>query len=161
MNRFAILLCILLFASFAASIPLKREDSLKGFKECDGKFPNTITSLTYSPDPVYVGHIVNIHIAGKSTATVEKNAFVDISGYFLNNDTLLFRYTFDYCKLFVNPSGSECPVEKGHFDFTANWVIPNEYDSEPKYVDEFVTKMTSMYFLKNISLLFAIYNIFR
>jgi hypothetical protein len=144
MNRFVILLSILLFASFAVSIPSKRENSGSEFKECDGNFPNTITLLAYSPDPVFVGHILNIHIAGKSTATVEKDAFMVISGHFPNNDTLVFNHKLDYCKLFVNPSGSECPVKKGHFDFTANWLVPNEHDTEPQYVDEFVTKMTSM-----------------
>ena len=143
MNRFTILLSILLFTSFAVSIPLERRNSLSGFKECNGNFPITITSFTYSPDPVVVGHLLNIHVAGKSTATVEKNAIMDISGHFPNNNTLVFQNKLDYCKLFVEPSGSECPTEKGHFDFTANWLIPNEHDTEPKYVDDFVTKVTS------------------
>ena len=62
--------------------------------------------------------------------------------YYTNNNTEVLNYTFDYCKQFVEPSGLKCPMEKGNFDFTTNWLIPNDYGSEPKYTDTFYEKVT-------------------
>src|ERR1044072_1341109 len=88
------------------------------------QLPNYHHSFTYSLNPVVVGHLLNIHvIVGKSTATVEKSVIMDISGYFPHNNTLAFQNKLDYCKLFVEPSGSVCSMEKGH-DYIANWLVP-------------------------------------
>src|SRR4051794_39460071 len=133
MNRFIISLSIfLIFASFAKSIPFaleKRDDALSGFKQCNGDFPNVITSFGYSPDPIIAGQMVNAHIAGEATAVVEKGASITLSGYYEN--VLDFMFIFDYCELFVEQSGFHCPKEKGDFDFKASWPVV-EYPDVPK-----------------------------
>src|SRR2546425_12734735 len=103
MNRFMILL-ILLFASFAKSIPSvlqTRKDTLGGFKQCKGKFPNTITEYSYSPDPIVDGEPMKVHLAGKATVAVEKGALLTIRGY--DKNQLIFIFGVDYCKALVEP----------------------------------------------------------
>ena len=147
MNRFIISLTIFLFfASFAKPIPFdleRREDALTGFKQCDnGDFPNVVTSFDYSPNPVVAGQMVNVHIAGKASKVVEKGALMVITGHYENQ--LDFLHVLDYCKLFVESSGSNCPVETGDFDFKASWPV-EEHPGVPKNTtNEFKLQITGM-----------------
>lgn len=142
MVRFIISLAIFLFfASFATSTPLeKRDDALTGFKQCDGDFKNVVTSFGYTPNPVVTGQLVNVHIAGKATAVVEQGAVLTIVGY--HNNKLDFLHVIDYCKLFVESSGFNCPTEKGDFDFKATWPIEKHPDVPKNTEKEFKLQIT-------------------
>jgi len=110
--------------SFAASTPLalrKRNDPLNGFRQCDGDFPITIDSFSYSPIPLIAGQNATNHVHGEANAVVNQGALLRIMGI-VNNTEQLF-HELDYCKIFVEQNGLECPTEKGDFDFTASWFV--------------------------------------
>src|ERR1044072_169099 len=80
MNRFIVLLTIFAtLASFAASTPLRRDD-LSGFKQCERQFLNTVTSFSFSPNPVIPGKNVTVHIGGEATETVVEGALLTFTG---------------------------------------------------------------------------------
>jgi hypothetical protein len=142
MNR--VILLIFLFASFAASSPLKRQDKLSGFKQCDGKFANTITLFSYSPNPVIVGQDVKVRIAGEIKVPILAGASMNITHYYDNK--LLFTEKTDFCKMFVEPNGSKCPLGIGNFDFSTTFHTENS-PSDPKNVEmDIGVRMFSKYF---------------
>jgi hypothetical protein len=153
--RVIILLSIfLMFVSFTASIAIKRNDPLTGFKQCDGDFPNPITLYSYSPNPVVVGQMITVRIGGEVTKPIEKGALVKVTIY--QDKKELYTYERDYCKMFVEPSGSKCPVGKGHFEHTASFLADRD-PSDPKHVEmEFGFKIirTFIFFLLLFSFFF-------
>ncbi|CAI2190939.1 17195_t:CDS:2, partial [Funneliformis geosporum] len=76
-----------------------------------------------SPNPLVTSQNITVRIVGKTTVVIEKA---------------------DFCKLFVEPSGSMCPVEKGNLDFTATLLIEQD-PSEPNNI------ITSLYTKSTIS----------
>jgi hypothetical protein len=140
-----VILFIFLFASFTTSSPLlKRQDQLSGFKQCDGEFANTITLYSYSPNPVIIGQDVKVRIAGEIKVPILSSATITISHYY--NNELLFTEQSDFCKIFVEPNGSTCPLEIGNFDFSTTF--PTESDpSDPKNVEmDIGVRISSTYF---------------
>ncbi|RIA79561.1 hypothetical protein C1645_745833 [Glomus cerebriforme] len=128
------ILLLFIFVSFATSIPSKRQDPLSGFKQCEGHFPNIITSFSYSPDPPTAVHqYVTIRLGGKASEVVEQGALFSYTGYDKNNpNTVVFHNEVDYCSLFVEQSGFSCPVKKGDFNFSATW--PADHNPQPNTV---------------------------
>jgi hypothetical protein len=141
MNRFIILLTFFaMLVSFATSIPLKR-DTLSGFKQCEGQFQNTITLFSYSPDPIVPGKNVTLHIGGEATEIVQEGALITFTGYVDKKE--VFHSELDYCEYFVEQSGSKCPVETGHFDFTSTWLEPTNPEDPKDVVVEYEIIITS------------------
>ena len=149
MNRIIVILSIfLVFASLTTSVRsknplkhLKRQDSLSGYKQCDGDYPNIITLYNYKPVPIIPYQNITVHMAGKATETVEPGALMTVTGYL--HDKQLFSYDEDYCKLFIEQNGLTCPVEKGDFDYTATWFV-NGAPSDPISMDvEYGFKVSS------------------
>lgn len=131
-NLIGIFSIFLIFASFATSTPLKRQDQLSGFTQCQGTFPNSITVLSYTPNPVVVGQNVTVHLAGKATEIIKQGTTLVHTGYFKDEPTKqAFQHSQDFCETFVKQSGSECPVKEGDYSFTASWLIEKHPD-EPK-----------------------------
>lgn len=70
-----ILLAILLiFLTFTSSTLIRRQDAFNGFKECQGNFPNKITSYEFTPNPIVTGQVVTVHMRGIATVPIEKEA---------------------------------------------------------------------------------------
>ena len=132
MNRLILLSIFLVFISIATSTPLKRQD-LSGFKQCEGNIPNTLTTLTYSPNPTVTGQNVYVHLGGMANEIVEQGAKFKAIVYEKNTNKVAFTHVLDYCSKFVEPSGSKCPVGKGDFNFTATWFIEQD-PNDPKHV---------------------------
>ncbi len=136
MNRIIILFTIFFaFASLATSTPLdlqKRKDPLNGFKQCHGNFPITVTSFFHYPNPLISGQEITVHMSGKANAVVEKGAKVRLLVSHDDHEEELYD-EFDYCKVFVEKSGSTCPVKKGHFDFTGCWIDKPPAPDDPKH----------------------------
>ncbi|PKY13906.1 hypothetical protein RhiirB3_425813 [Rhizophagus irregularis] len=133
MNRTSIFI-ILIFVSFATSnpTPLKRQDQLNGFTQCKGSFANSITLLSYTPNPVVTGQNVTSHLAGTATEIIKQGATIVYTAYFKDEPTKeAFQHKQDFCEVYVKQSGSECPVKKGDYSFTASWLVEKHPD-EPK-----------------------------
>ncbi|CAB5377389.1 unnamed protein product [Rhizophagus irregularis] len=62
----------LIFATFTSSTLIRRQDALNGFKECQGNFPNKITSHEFTPNPIVAGQVVTVHMKGIATVPIEK-----------------------------------------------------------------------------------------
>ncbi|CAG8745451.1 12903_t:CDS:1, partial [Funneliformis caledonium] len=45
-----------------------------------------------------------------------------------------FEHEFEFCELFIEPSGFVCPFEKGNFDFAATLLIEKYDSNEPKNI---------------------------
>jgi hypothetical protein len=145
MNRKIVMLNIflvfILYKMSDISILTKRKDPLSGYVPCIGKYPNTITSFSYSPYPVIPGQNLTIRIAGKATVPVEPGALYTDTVFLANNQT--YSSNHDYCKLVVEQNGLACPVAAGDFDYTATWFVANK-PTDPKDVDvEFGLKISS------------------
>ncbi|CAI2178622.1 18110_t:CDS:2, partial [Funneliformis geosporum] len=117
---------------------------LAGFKPCNGDYPVTLTLMTMSPDPIVLGQNITVHTVGQTTEVIEEGALMRI--YHEPNGKPEFES--DYCKLFVEPSGFVCPVEKGNFDFTATWLIEHKH-SEPKTMEDMGKMMHTKITLSN------------
>jgi len=133
MNRITLLSIFgifLIFASFATSTPLKRQ--LEGFKQCEGDIPNTLSAFDFTPNPVVLGQNVTVHIAGKATEIVNPGTLVVYTGYDKSDPSKpAFQHQLDYCEIFVQPSGSVCPVKEGDFSFTGTWLL-DQHPGEPQ-----------------------------
>jgi hypothetical protein len=145
MNRIIFMLNIfLVFALFiisVQSIPARRQDPLSGYVPCIGKYPNTITSYSYSPQPIIPDQNMTVHIAGKATVPVEPGALYTDTIFLGKNQT--YSYDHDYCELIVEQNGLTCPVAAGDFDYTATWFVASA-PSDPKNVDvEYGFKISS------------------
>ncbi|CAB5377391.1 unnamed protein product [Rhizophagus irregularis] len=106
----------LIFATFTSSTLIRRQDALNGFKECQGNFPNKITSHEFTPNPIVAGQVVTVHMKGIATVPIEK---------------------------VVIPSGFTCPV-KGDFNFVNTFpadTSPN--DPKNSVLEFFVRILTS------------------
>ncbi|GBB87538.1 hypothetical protein RclHR1_00140042 [Rhizophagus clarus] len=137
-NLISIFSILLIFASFATSTPLKRQDQLTGFKQCQGTFPNSITVLTYTPNPVVLGQNVTVHIAGKATEVIKQGTTLVYTGYFENEPTKqAFQHQVDFCDTFVKPNGSECPVKEGDYSFIGSWLLEKHPNEPQNLVMEF------------------------
>ncbi|RIA99724.1 hypothetical protein C1645_730645 [Glomus cerebriforme] len=112
------ILLLFIFVSFATSIPSKRQDPLNGFKQCEGYFPNIITSFSYSPDPPTAVHqYVTIRLGGKASEVVEQGALFSYTGYDKNNPNTVWILM---------------PCKKGDFNFSATW--PADHNPQPNTV---------------------------
>ncbi|RGB27184.1 hypothetical protein C1646_799355 [Rhizophagus diaphanus] len=134
MNRINLIsiFSILILVSFATSTPLKRQDQLDGFTQCKGSFANSITALSYTPNPVVTGQNVTVHLAGTATEIIKQGTTLVYTAYFKDEPTKeAFHHIQDFCEVYVKQSGSECPVNKGDYSFTASWLIEKHPD-EPK-----------------------------
>ncbi|CAB4444063.1 unnamed protein product [Rhizophagus irregularis] len=136
MNRINLIsiFSILIFVSFATSTPtpLKRQDQLNGFTQCKGSFANSITVLSYTPNPIVTGQNITVHLAGTATEIIKQGTTIVYTVYFKDEPTKeAFQHKQDFCEVFVKQSGSECPVKKGDYSFTASWLVEKHPD-EPK-----------------------------
>jgi hypothetical protein len=133
-NLITIFSIFLIFASFATSTPLKRQDQLSGFKQCQGTFPNSITALSYSPNPVVIGQNVTVNMVGTATEIIKQGTTLVYTGYSKDEPTKQeFQHQLDYCETFVKQSGSECPVKEGDYNFSASWLI-EKHPGQPQNV---------------------------
>ncbi|PKC10849.1 hypothetical protein RhiirA5_498118 [Rhizophagus irregularis] len=108
------------------------EDQLNGFTQCKGSFANSITLLSYTPNPVVTGQNVTSHLAGTATEIIKQGATIVYTAYFKDEPTKeAFQHKQDFCEVYVKQSGSECPVKKGDYSFTASWLVEKHPD-EPK-----------------------------
>jgi hypothetical protein len=142
MNRINLISIFLIFASFATSTPLKRQDQLSGFKQCQGTFPNSITVLNYSPNPVIVGQNVTVNMAGTATEIIKQGTTLVNTGYLKGVQE--FQHQVDYCETFVKPSGFECPVKKGDYNFSASWLVEKHPDDPQNDVIEWDFNISGM-----------------
>ncbi|CAI2198095.1 19305_t:CDS:1, partial [Funneliformis geosporum] len=130
-----------MLTSFVKSTPLdlrKRQDTSTDFKKCNGEYAIHLTSMDYSPNPIVTGQNITVHMVGETAEVIEKGAIMKI----YHDHKGKFEHELDYCKLFVEPSGFVCPVEKGHLDFTATWLI-GKHPSEPnKIVSPLYTRVS-------------------
>ncbi|CAI2165231.1 4307_t:CDS:1 [Funneliformis geosporum] len=118
----------------------KRVDSLADFKLCKGNnYPITLTSMSISPNPLVAGQNITVRMVGKTTVVIEKGALMRI----YHDPKGKFEHEADFCKLFVEPSGSMCPVEKGNLDFTATWLIEQDPSGPKNIITSLYTKSTS------------------
>ncbi|CAB4488628.1 hypothetical protein RhiirA5_497831 [Rhizophagus irregularis] len=118
----------LIFVTLASSTPIRRQDTLSGFKPCKGNFPNEFTTYIYTPNPIIIGQETTVHIAGKATVTIENGALFKVIGFYENKQ--IFHYDINFCEAIVEPSGFKCPV-KDNFDFTTKF-SPDSDSSDPK-----------------------------
>ncbi|GBB87539.1 hypothetical protein RclHR1_00140043 [Rhizophagus clarus] len=124
-----LLVVLLIFITFASSTPMRRQDT--HLKQCEGTFPNEITSYGFKPYPIIVGQLVTNHVTGKVTVPVEEGATVKHSIYY--NNQLRLEHTEDFCSFIVIPSGHTCPVTSQNFDYTVN-IMAKSTPNDPKNV---------------------------
>ncbi|PKY48719.1 hypothetical protein RhiirA4_445498 [Rhizophagus irregularis] len=136
-NLISSIFSILIFVSFATSNPTPLKRQLNGFTQCKGGFANSITALSYTPNPVVTGQNITVHLAGTATEIIKQGTTIVYTVYFKDEPTKeAFQHKQDFCEVFVKQSGSECPVKKGDYSFTASWFIEKHPD-EPKNVVEY------------------------
>ncbi|PKY48717.1 hypothetical protein RhiirA4_445497 [Rhizophagus irregularis] len=99
----------LIFVTLASSTPIRRQDTLSGFKPCKGQE-------------------TTVHIAGKATVPIENGALFKVMGFYENKQ--IFHHDINFCEAIVEPSGFKCPV-KDNFDFTTKF-SPDSDSSDPK-----------------------------
>ncbi|GES83540.1 hypothetical protein GLOIN_2v1689678 [Rhizophagus clarus] len=99
-----LLVVLLIFITFASSTPMRRQDT--HLKQCEGTFPNEITSYGFKPYPIIVGQLVTNHVT---------------------------EHTEDFCSFIVIPSGHTCPVTSQNFDYTVN-IMAKSTPNDPKNV---------------------------
>ncbi|CAB4488627.1 hypothetical protein RhiirA5_497830 [Rhizophagus irregularis] len=136
-----IAILFLIFATFTSSTLIRRQDALNGFKECQGNFPNKITSHEFTPNPIVAGQVVTVHMKGIATVPIEKGSIYQ-NTVFYNNEQVL-QHNDDFCKEVVIPSGFTCPV-KGDFNFVNTFpadTSPN--DPKNSVLEFFVRILTS------------------
>ncbi|RGB27181.1 hypothetical protein C1646_769464 [Rhizophagus diaphanus] len=132
MNKLFII--FLIFVTFASSTPIRRQDTLSGFKPCKGNFPNEITTYNYTPNPIIVGQENTVHITGIATVTIENGALYKITGFYENIQ--IFHHEIGFCEAIVEPSGFKCPV-KDNFDFTTKFPIDNDSNDPKNTIEEY------------------------
>jgi hypothetical protein len=124
--------------TFVSSTPIRRQDALNGFKQCQGDFPNEITVFKFTPNPLVAGQEATGNIAGKATVTmIENGALYKITGF-----KQAFQREISFCEAIVAPSGHSCPV-KDNFDFTTKFIEEKNPDEPKNTVTEYDIKIMS------------------
>ncbi|CAG8778129.1 2770_t:CDS:2, partial [Dentiscutata erythropus] len=85
------------------------------FTQCNGTFPNEVTSFSFSPNPIIAGQNVTYTISVEDTATVQHGATLNITIY--HQQQVMFNVVTDYCKDLIEASGYKCPLEPGNYTF--------------------------------------------
>ncbi|RGB36476.1 hypothetical protein C1646_758030 [Rhizophagus diaphanus] len=114
-----LLFIFLFFTTFSSSSTLiSRQEALGGFKPCVGTFPNEITTYGLTPNPIIIGQMGTVHIAGKATVPIENGALYNTTLFHENQ--VIHQHGHEFCQMFVIPNGSTCPIN-GDYDFTINF----------------------------------------
>jgi hypothetical protein len=135
-----LLVIFLVFMTFVSSTPIRRQDALSGFKQCQGNFPNEITVFNFTPNPLVAGQESTGRIAGKTIEPIENGALYKITGFYENQQVI--HHEIGFCEMFVTPSGSNCPV-KDNFDFTAKSMEATSPAIPKNTLVEYDVKITS------------------
>ncbi|CAB4463314.1 uncharacterized protein OCT59_015367 [Rhizophagus irregularis] len=108
-----------LFVLFTTSLSSIIPRQLDPFKPCDitKTYPLTITTLSYSPNPIVAGGNLMLKIAGTTQVEVQQKSTLKIQMTYLPSKTL------DFCDLVA--SYIPCPISVGKFNYTANIKVPN------------------------------------
>lgn len=75
----------LIFATFTSSTLIRRQDALNGFKECQGNFPNKITSHEFTPNPIVAGQVVTVHMRVSQPYPLKKVRYIRILCFIIMN----------------------------------------------------------------------------
>ncbi|GBB87542.1 hypothetical protein RclHR1_00140046 [Rhizophagus clarus] len=128
---------MLIFATFASSSPIRRQDALSGFKQCEGDFPNKITTYNYTPNPVVVGQVLTLHLGGQAVIPYQAGSVIQNTMFYQGKQVL--QHNDDFCKVFVIPSGFTCPV-KGNFDLYNQFPVDSNPDDPKNAVKDFFVR---------------------
>ncbi|CAG8505752.1 5042_t:CDS:1 [Gigaspora rosea] len=131
MRQFFVLLIFLTLITFTKSFPSStfRRDSLSGYTQCEGTFPNEITTVSYEPNPAIAGENVTVTIAGMNTVTVQEGATLNATVLYQGKQA--FVHNMDFCKVWVEVNGDKCPVSPGYFEYIT--IMPMEsHPDDPK-----------------------------
>ncbi|KAF0508328.1 hypothetical protein F8M41_018769 [Gigaspora margarita] len=123
MRQFFVLLIFLTLIAYTKSFPSStfRRDSLSGYTQCEGTFPNEITTASYEPNPAISGENLTVTIAGMNTVTVQEGATLNVTGLYQGKQA--FVHVIDFCKVWVEVNGDRCPVSPGYFEYTTQLPI--------------------------------------
>ncbi|RIA98483.1 hypothetical protein C1645_801270 [Glomus cerebriforme] len=127
MNKFFSIIFIFILFTTSSSNLIPRQTN--NFQVCDsGKtYPVTITKLTFTPNPIVVGQVLALELAGTTQVQIQQNTILQIQGIIF---VPVFTYKVDFCNevLGLNvPAGSQlCPIPAGNFDYNISVVIPND-----------------------------------
>ncbi|CAG8470674.1 uncharacterized protein OCT59_022238 [Rhizophagus irregularis] len=135
MNKlFSITFLLLLFALVTTSSSNLIPRQLSQFQLCDsGKtYPLSITTLTYTPNPIVLGQNLTLKIVGTSQVQVDQNSNLKVQGTGLLS---FLVYNIDFCNELLAPnvpSGSQlCPIPVGNFDYDITVTVPNRPELKP------------------------------
>ncbi|CAG8783225.1 850_t:CDS:2, partial [Dentiscutata erythropus] len=109
--------------------PSFRRNSHSDFTQCEGTFPNNITTIFYEPNPAISGENMTVTIAGINTVTVQDGATLNVTAMYQGKQ--LFVNIMDFCKVWVEVNGDKCPVSPGDFKYTVTIPIEKHQD-DPK-----------------------------
>ncbi|CAG8470035.1 2739_t:CDS:2 [Dentiscutata erythropus] len=131
MRQFFAILIFLTLITFTISFPSPtfRRNSHSDFTQCEGTFPNEITTVFYEPNPAISGENMTVTIAGINTVTVQEGATLNVTALYQGKQA--FVHIMDFCKVWVEVNGDKCPVSPGDFKYTVT--IPIEpHQDDPK-----------------------------
>ena len=92
------------------------------FQPCKTKvYPVQITKLTYTPNPIVIGQVLQVDIAGTTQVPIEQNTILQIQGIVV---VPIVTYKSDFCKEIMSASTQPCPIPAGDFNFQISIVVP-------------------------------------
>ncbi|KAJ3196148.1 hypothetical protein HDU83_008096 [Entophlyctis luteolus] len=109
--------------AIASPIAIAKRDALDGFNTKCSKSSDTftITSLTYTPNPITAGSNVTVSVTGTSTKDIVTGASVHVVATILGFITVLDK-TIDVC----SAEGVSCPIVAAN-----NEVVAFQFDVAP------------------------------
>ncbi|CAG8601984.1 25812_t:CDS:2, partial [Dentiscutata erythropus] len=122
--------------TFTTSLPypIFRRDSLSGYTQCDGTFPNEVTYFSFSPNPIIVGQNVTYTVTEVNTATIQEGATLNVTGYY--QQKVAFNEVTDFCKEWIEASGYKCPLEPGTYSLVVSeYIMPGQNDPKNTTID--------------------------
>ncbi|KAF0548955.1 phosphatidylglycerol/phosphatidylinositol transfer protein [Gigaspora margarita] len=129
MHKFFTFIIFLTLITFTISFPYSnfRRDSLSGYTQCSGSFPNEVTYFSFSPNPVVVGQKVTYYVTEVNTATIQQGATLNVTGSYQQH--VVFNEVTDFCKEWIEVNGYKCPLEPGTYNLVVSELIhpgPND-----------------------------------
>jgi hypothetical protein len=128
-----LILFILLSITTVSSL-LSETDQTK-FTECEGgPYPNTITNILISPNPLVIGQSASYTFNGTRNVEILEGSTIEILIIDENYETILEKKD-DFCSI-VGTTNEKCPLPIGDYEFTYGLYINSNKESSPENLDK-------------------------
>ncbi|PKC13054.1 hypothetical protein RhiirA5_496445 [Rhizophagus irregularis] len=130
------ILCILLSLSITTVSPLLSDETDQTkFTECEGgPYPNTITNILISPNPLVIGQSASYTFNGTRNVEILKGSTIGFLIIDENYETIL-ETKDDFCSI-IETTNEKCPLPIGDYEFTYGLNIYSNKESSPENLDK-------------------------